>query len=105
MICHKYITICFKVPLPGGVRGGFLLTSKFQHKKITFIMFIYLLRALRQAADWFFCSFSFKCSFLLLAVGQAPELYCVDKLKNRSPKIICSLEFSLVTFFVPRQRK
>jgi hypothetical protein len=33
------------------------------------------------------------------------ELYCVGKLKKRSPKIICSLEFSLVTFFVSRQRK
>jgi hypothetical protein len=33
------------------------------------------------------------------------ELYCVGKLKNRSPKIICSLDFSLVTFFASRQRK
>jgi len=33
------------------------------------------------------------------------ELYCVGKLQNRSPKILCSLEFSLVTFFVSRQRK
>jgi hypothetical protein len=30
------------------------------------------------------------------------ELYCVGNLKNRSPKIICSLEFSLITFFVSR---
>jgi hypothetical protein len=29
----------------------------------------------------------------------------VGKLKNRSPKIICSLDLSLVTFFVSRQRK
>jgi hypothetical protein len=33
------------------------------------------------------------------------ELYCVGKLKNRSPKIICSLDFSLVTFFLSRKRK
>jgi hypothetical protein len=38
-------------------------------------------------------------------VEEDDELYCVGKLKNRSPKIICSLEFSLVTFFVSRQRK
>jgi hypothetical protein len=36
---------------------------------------------------------------------KADELYCVGKLKNRSPKIICSLDLSLVTFFVSRQRK
>jgi hypothetical protein len=33
------------------------------------------------------------------------ELYCVGKLKNRSPKILCSLDFSLVTFFLSRKRK
>jgi len=29
----------------------------------------------------------------------------VGKTQNMSPKIICSLEFSLLTFFVSRQRK
>ena len=32
------------------------------------------------------------------------ELCCVGKTQNMSPKIICSLEFSLLTFFVSRQR-
>jgi hypothetical protein len=33
------------------------------------------------------------------------ELYCESNLKNRSPKIICSLDFFLVTFFASRQKK
>jgi len=36
---------------------------------------------------------------------RSGELYCVGKLQNRSPKIICSLDFSLVTFFLSRKRK
>ena len=37
--------------------------------------------------------------------GGDDELYCVGKRKNNCPKILCSLELSLVTFFVSRQRK
>jgi hypothetical protein len=33
------------------------------------------------------------------------ELYCVGKKKNNNPKMFCSLDFSLVTLFVSRQRK
>lgn len=33
------------------------------------------------------------------------ELYCVGKLQNSSPKILCSLDLSLVAFFASRQRK
>ena len=33
------------------------------------------------------------------------ELYRVRMPKNMNPKMFCSLEFSLVTFFVSRQRK
>jgi hypothetical protein len=32
------------------------------------------------------------------------ELYCVSKRKSMNPKIFCSLDFSLVHFFVSRQR-
>jgi len=35
----------------------------------------------------------------------ANELYCVGKVKNRSPIILCSLDFSLVTYFLSRKRK
>jgi hypothetical protein len=45
------------------------------------------------------------CKQYCLRRTKDDELYCAGKLKNRSPKIICSLEFSLVTFFVLRQRK
>jgi len=33
------------------------------------------------------------------------EQIIVGKLKNSRPKIICSLDFSLVTFFLLRKRK
>ena len=45
------------------------------------------------------------CKQYCLRRTKDDELYCVGKLKNRSPKIICSLDFFLVTFFVLRQRK
>jgi len=51
-------------------------------------------------------NFSFWASFFGSFFGRAKnEQRTVGKLKNRSPKIICSLDFSLVTFFVSRQRK
>ena len=45
------------------------------------------------------------CKQYCLRRTKDDELYCVGNLKNKSPKIICSLEFSLVTLFVSRQRK
>jgi hypothetical protein len=59
-----------------------------------------------------FC-FEASCEGLLQAIlseedppaGGADELYCAGKLKNKNPKIICSLDFSLSTFFASRQRK
>jgi len=45
------------------------------------------------------------CKQYCLSEPKVSELYCVGKLQNRCPKIICSLDFSLVTFFVSRQRK
>jgi hypothetical protein len=45
------------------------------------------------------------CKQYCLRRTQDDELYCVSNLKNMSPKIICSLDFSLVTFFSSRKRK
>jgi hypothetical protein len=50
------------------------------------------------------------CGGLMQATLSEPErsggeLCCVGKLQNMNPKMFCSLDFSLLTFFVTRQRK